>query len=81
MEVKDSPPGTMHVDVVRCSYAKFFHELGEPDLGFLLVCAADYPTAEELGVGLGRTQTIMQGADHCDFRWVLEPSSTATTEL
>jgi hypothetical protein len=77
MQPKDSPPGRANVDIVRCSYAKFFQELGEPDLGFLLVCAADFPMAEELGVGLERTQTIMQGADHCDFSWILEPSTAS----
>jgi hypothetical protein len=25
-------------------------------------------------MGLERSQTIMQGADHCDFRWILEAS-------
>jgi len=46
--------------------------LGEPDLGFLLVCSADFDTAEGFGgdVKLTRTQTIMQGASHCDFRYV-----------
>jgi hypothetical protein len=45
--------------------------LGEPELGFLLVCTADFATAEGFGpdVRLTRTQTIMQGADHCDFRY------------
>jgi predicted ArsR family transcriptional regulator len=75
MRFLDSPPGRMDVDVVQCAYARFFRDLGEPELGFLLVCSADYPIAEELGVGLERTQTIMQGADHCDFKWLLEPAT------
>ena len=59
------------IDVTRCRYAEFYQELGEPDLGFLLVCTADFATAEGFGpdVELTRTQTIMQGADHCDFRY------------
>jgi hypothetical protein len=58
-------------DVVRCAYAEFYKALGEPELGFLLVCAADFATAEGFGgdVKLTRTQTIMQGASHCDFRY------------
>jgi L-2-amino-thiazoline-4-carboxylic acid hydrolase len=71
LEPRDSPPGRMHADVVRCDYAKFFQALGEPELGFLLVCSGDFPVAEVLGIGLERSQTIMQGADHCDFRWIL----------
>lgn len=58
-------------DVTRCRYAEFYQELGEPELGFLLVCSADFSVAEGFGpdVKLTRTQTIMQGAGHCDFRY------------
>jgi hypothetical protein len=58
-------------DVTRCRYAEFYKELGEPELGFLLVCSADFNTAEGFGadVELQRTQTIMQGASHCNFRY------------
>jgi hypothetical protein len=59
------------IDVTGCRYAEFYKELGEPELGFLLVCSADFPTAEGFGpdIKLTRTQTIMQGAGHCDFRY------------
>jgi hypothetical protein len=59
------------VDVTGCRYAEFYKELGEPELGFLLVCSADFDTVEGFGpdVELTRTQTIMQGASHCDFRY------------
>jgi hypothetical protein len=58
-------------DVTRCRYAEFYKALGEPELGFLLVCAADFATAEGFGpdIKLTRSQTIMQGASHCDFRY------------
>jgi hypothetical protein len=58
-------------DVTRCRYAEFYHELGEPELGFLLVCSADFDTAAGFGgdIELTRTQTLMQGASHCDFRY------------
>jgi len=58
-------------DVTRCRYAEFYKELGEPELGFLLVCSADFDTAEGFGsdIKLARTQTIMQGASHCNFRY------------
>ena len=59
------------VDVTGCRYAQFYKELGEPELGFLLVCSQDFTFAEGLGpdIKLTRTQTIMQGASHCDFRY------------
>lgn len=58
-------------DVTGCRYAEFYKELGEPELGFLLVCSADFATSEGFGpdIKLTRTQTIMQGASHCDFRY------------
>jgi L-2-amino-thiazoline-4-carboxylic acid hydrolase len=58
-------------DVTRCRYAEFYKELGEPELGFLLVCSADFDTAAGFGgdIKLTLTQTIMQGASHCDFRY------------
>jgi L-2-amino-thiazoline-4-carboxylic acid hydrolase len=54
---------TYEIDVTRC--------LGEPELGFLLVCSVDFPFAEGFGpdIKLTRAQTIMQGASHCDFRY------------
>ncbi|MCK1652773.1 L-2-amino-thiazoline-4-carboxylic acid hydrolase [Bradyrhizobium sp. 149] len=65
-------------DVTRCAYAEFYKALGEPELGFLLVCTADFATAEGFGpdVTLERTQTIMQGADHCDFRYRRDPAES-----
>jgi len=58
-------------DVTGCRYAEFYRELGELELGFLLVCSADLPMAEGFGpdIKLTRTQTIMQGASSCDFRY------------
>jgi hypothetical protein len=59
------------LDVTRCRYAEFYTELGEPELGFLLICTADFAVADGFGddVKLTRTQTIMQGASHCNFRY------------
>jgi hypothetical protein len=65
---------TFDANVTGCRYARFFHEIGEPELGFLFVCSADFPMAEGFGddVQLTRTQTIMQGATHCDFRYAVK---------
>ena len=64
-------PDAYEIDVTGCRYAEFYQALGEPELGFLLVCSADFDTAKGFGpdVKLTRTQTIMQGASHCDFRY------------
>jgi predicted ArsR family transcriptional regulator len=65
-------------NVTGCRYAQFYKELGAPELGFLLLCSLDYPMAEGVGADLElqRTQTIMQGASHCDFRWRLKKEAS-----
>ena len=70
-EVIKQSPDAFEVNVTGCRYAKFYQELGAPELGFLLVCGSDFPMAEGFGpdIQLTRTQTIMQGATHCDFRY------------
>jgi hypothetical protein len=69
--VDEQSPDAFALDVTRCRYAEFYKELGAPELGFLLVCTADFAIAEGFGpdITLTRTQTIMQGATHCDFRY------------
>ena len=73
-EVVQQSAAAFDVNVTGCRFAKFYQELGEPELGFLLVCSLDFPMAEGYGAGveLKRTQTIMQGASHCDFRYALK---------
>ena len=41
-EVLKQTPDAFDVNVTGCRYARFFQELGEPELGFLLVCSADF---------------------------------------
>jgi hypothetical protein len=69
--VRQQTQDSYEIDVTRCRYAEFYRALGEPELGFLLVCGLDFPFAEGFGpdIELGRTQTMMQGASHCDFRY------------
>ena len=73
-EVVKQAPDAFEVNVTGCRYAKFYNEIGAPELGFLLTCSADFLLAEGYGadVQLTRTQTIMQGASHCDFRYALK---------
>lgn len=61
----------LEFDVTRCRFAEFFRALGEPELGALLICATDFDiaSASEGEVSLDRTQTIMQGAQSCTFRY------------
>ncbi len=58
-------------DVKRCQFMEMYEEMGARDLGFLLSCGRDFAMFEGLApdVTFERTQTRMQGADHCDFRY------------
>ena len=64
-------PDRMDFNVTGCRYADFFRALGEPELGAVLLCEADVDVAAAgtPEVEFTRTQTIMQGATSCDFRY------------
>jgi hypothetical protein len=65
-------------NITGCRYAEFFHQLGEPELGAVLLCDSDFRLVE-IGspeVELTRTQTIMQGECCCDFRYRFTNRST-----
>ena len=61
-------------DVTRCRYAELYEKAKIRDLGFCLSCSRDEPFTRGFNprMKLLRTQTIMQGAPRCDFRFVLE---------
>jgi hypothetical protein len=65
----------LHIDVTQCGFAAFFRALNEPELGALLVCAADVDIASAAGteVSLERDQTLMQGDASCTFRYKFAP--------
>ena len=73
-DVLRKTPDAFEINVTECRYAQFYERIGAPELGFLLTCSADFSHAEGFGpdVQLTRTQTIMQGASHCDFRYALK---------
>jgi hypothetical protein len=73
-EIVTQSPGAFDANVTGCRYAQFYQKLGVPELGFLLVCSADFAMVDGFDgdVKLTRTQTIMQGASHCDFRYALK---------
>lgn len=71
LNVMQATPDTFAFDVTRCRYAEMYRALGIPELGDVLSCQRDAALIEGFnpGVTLTRTQTIMQGASHCDFRY------------
>lgn len=70
IERLQSSDQALDFNVTRCRYAELYQELGLPELGALFHCSRDFSVVESFeGVTLTRTQTIMQGASHCDFRF------------
>jgi hypothetical protein len=71
MDVQEATDEHLAFDVTRCRYAEMYRALGIPELGAVLSCNRDAALIEGFNpeVGFTRTQTIMGGASHCDFRY------------
>ncbi|MCX6035720.1 MAG: L-2-amino-thiazoline-4-carboxylic acid hydrolase [Chloroflexi bacterium] len=65
---------SLSFNVTRCLYAELYNRLGMKEFGFCLSCNRDAALINgfNLRMKLLRTQTIMQGAEICDFRIVVE---------
>jgi hypothetical protein len=63
-------------NVTRCKYAEMYRDMGLGEIGHLLSCQRDGTFCEgyDPRIKLKRTQTIMQGASHCDFDYTFEDS-------
>jgi fumarate reductase iron-sulfur subunit len=73
-EMLPSTPTTGGLNVTRCRYAEMYRKHGLQKFGFLLSCGRDFAMIEGFNpkIRLTRTQTIMEGAPFCDFRFTLE---------
>jgi hypothetical protein len=83
IELKEQSDTTYAYNVTRCQYAEMYTAMGLGDIGHLLSCQRDGTFCEgyDPRLKLKRTQTIMQGASHCDFRYRLEePSAGASSQ-
>lgn len=61
----------MDFNVTRCRYAEMYKDMGLGDIGHLLSCNrdGDFCIGYNPDIEMTRTQTIMRGASHCDFRY------------
>jgi hypothetical protein len=71
IEILERNEERLSFNVVRCRFAEMYRELGLSDMGALLSCSRDFNLIAgfDPGAKLERTQTIMQGAPFCDFRF------------
>jgi predicted ArsR family transcriptional regulator len=71
MQILEQGNERFSFNVTRCRYAEMYHTLNIPELGTLLSCSRDFRLIEGFNpeIELKRTQTIMEGAPYCDFRF------------
>lgn len=71
VDVLRDEPGVFEFNVTRCRYAETYRAMGLGAIGDILSCDRDGAFCEgfDPSIELTRTQTIMAGARHCDFRY------------
>jgi hypothetical protein len=74
IDVLEQNEDSFSFNVIRCRYAELYQELGIPELGRILSCNRDFSLIEGFNpdIKLTRSQTIMEGAPFCDFRYRYE---------
>ena len=74
IDILDQSADRLDFNVTRCQYAEMYRSLGLADLGGSLSCQRDFALIEGFNpaITLERTQTLMEGASHCDFRFRAE---------
>ncbi len=75
-EVLHASPERLDYNITRCEYARMYRDMGLAEIGHLLSCNRDAAFCEgySKNMELTRTQTIMEGAPHCDFRYRMNRS-------
>ena len=74
IDMKESSDTKLEFNITRCRYSEMYKEMGMGDIGHLLSCQRDGTFCEgyDSKMKMTRTQTIMQGASHCDFKYRYE---------
>ncbi|NEU98339.1 L-2-amino-thiazoline-4-carboxylic acid hydrolase [Bradyrhizobium uaiense] len=74
VEIVTATDDRFDLNIHRCRYAETYREMGLGDIGHLLSCNRDgvFCQGYDPRIKLTHTQTIMGGADHCNFRYRLE---------
>jgi hypothetical protein len=74
IELIEESEEVLSFNVTRCRYAELYDSLGIREIGTIFSCARDFALIEGFNpdVSLTRTQTIMEGAPFCDFRYRLD---------
>lgn len=73
-EIVEQTAQTFEYNVTQCLWARMFREEEAADIGYAAVCYPDYAIASALSpkLKLTRNKTLMQGADCCNLRYVMQ---------
>ena len=71
IELLEQTENAFCFNVTRCRFAEAYEKLGIKDMGTALSCCRDFGFVQGFNpnIKLTRTQTIMEGASFCDFRY------------
>jgi hypothetical protein len=75
IEILEQNDTKVSYNVTRCRYAELYQSLGLAEIGATLSCNRDFALIGGFNpeATLERSQTIMEGASHCDFRYTFGP--------
>ncbi len=73
-EIVEETDKTFEVKVSECLFAKTFREADAADIGYAAICYSEYAWEYAFNpkIKFIRPNTLMQGDDYCNARWVLE---------
>lgn len=82
IEVTKATDEEFHYNVKRCRYAETYREMGLGHIGHLLSCNRDgvFCVGYDPRITLERTQTVMEGASHCDFKYRFHATPQGSAE-
>lgn len=82
IDIREQSPDRFAFHVTNCEYARMYRDMGLGHIGHLLSCQRDGTFCEgyDPRLALKRTQTIMQGAPHCDFEYTYVVESVEGAE-
>lgn len=74
VEVLHRDAHRLDFNVRRCRFSELYNQMGMAEMGHLLSCNrdAEFCVGYNSDMKLKRTQTIMEGAAYCDFRYRLK---------
>jgi hypothetical protein len=73
-EILEDSEKKFAVKIIKCKYADFYIQKGEPEIGYAMHCALDFGETEAFSsdIILKRTKTIMQGDSYCNHCYELK---------